>query len=469
MAYSLRKRWLSVLTAATLSLSCFPIGAASLSASAAGSGADALNGQCSSTKKDDFSNLAFLALEAYSFSCAGIETNLSDTNCSLLDADESGSISMDDSMKFLQWSSYLAANKSHAPEAEQFLQKWNTTTTTEVSEETTETTESTTVTEETTMAAEETTTSEEITMTSETTTEETTTTETTTEEVTTTTTEALTTTAEATTETTAVTSAAGTATEAATTTTESTTTPESATTTSATTTSRMTTAKTTTTPVVTTTEGIGAWANKDLYRGIDVSMYQQNVDWKAVKNSGVDYAIIRAGYGRYASQKDPYFDQNMRNAKAAGLACGAYWFSYADSVAAAKQEAEVFLQVIDGYQFEYPLVFDIEDQVHVNMTKEQVSAIIEAFCQTVEAKGYYVSVYSYASFLNTKVYQSVLDRYDIWVAHFNTSAPAYSLSSYGMWQYSSTGSVPGIAGDVDLDYGYYRYPNIMSQAHLNGF
>ena len=157
MAYSLRKRWLSVLTAATLSLSCFPIGATSLSASAAGSGADALNGQCSSTKKDDFSNLAFLALEAYSFSCAGIETNLSDTNWSLLDADESGSISMDDSMKFLQWSSYLAANKSHAPEAEQFLQKWNTTTTTEVSEETTETTESTTVTEETTTAAEETT------------------------------------------------------------------------------------------------------------------------------------------------------------------------------------------------------------------------------------------------------------------------------------------------------------------------
>ena len=422
MAYSLRKRWLSVLTAATLSLSCFPIGATSLSASAAGSGADALNGQCSSTKKDDFSNLAFLALEAYSFSCAGIETNLSDTNWSLLDADESGSISMDDSMKFLQWSSYLAANKSHAPEAEQFLQKWNTTTTTEVSEETTETTESTTVTEETTTAAEETTTSEETTMTSETTTEEITTTETATEEVTTATTEALT-----------------------------------------------TAAKATATPVATTTEGIGAWANKDLYRGIDVSMYQQNVDWKAVKNSGVDYAIIRAGYGRYASQKDPYFDQNMRNAKAAGLACGAYWFSYADSVAAAKQEAEVFLQVIDGYQFEYPLVFDIEDQVHVNMTKEQVSAIIEAFCQTVEAKGYYVSVYSYASFLNTKVYQSVLDRYDIWVAHFNTSAPAYSLSSYGMWQYSSTGSVPGIAGDVDLDYGYYRYPNIMSQAHLNGF
>ena len=231
----------------------------------------------------------------------------------------------------------------------------------------------------------------------------------------------------------------------------------------------MTPAKTTTTPVATTTEGVGAWANKDLYRGIDVSMYQQNVDWKAVKNSGVDYAIIRAGYGRYASQEDPYFDQNMRNAKAAGLACGAYWFSYADSVAAAKQEAEVFLQVIDGYQFEYPLVFDIEDQVHVNMTKEQVSAIIEAFCQTVEAKGYYISVYSYASFLNTKVYQSVLEKYDIWVAHFNTSAPAYSLSSYGMWQYSSTGSVPGIAGDVDLDYGYYRYPNIMSQAHLNGF
>ena len=192
------------------------------------------------------------------------------------------------------------------------------------------------------------------------------------------------------------------------------------------------------------------------------------MDWKAVKKSGVDFAIIRAGYGKYASQEDPYFDQNMKNAQAAGVCCGAYWFSYATSVAEAKQEAEVFAQVIKGYQFEYPLVFDIETATQASMTKEQVSAIITAFCETMEQKGYFVSVYSYASFLNTKVYDSLLANYDIWVAHFGVSKPSYS-KAHGMWQYTDKGTVSGITGAVDLDYGYRNYPAIMKQAKLNGF
>ena len=103
------------------------------------------------------------------------------------------------------------------------------------------------------------------------------------------------------------------------------------------------------------------------------------------------------------------------------------------------------------------------------LSKEQVSAIIQAFCDTMESKGYYISLYSYASFLNSYVYQSVLEDYDIWVAHFGVSRPSYSKTSYGMWQYSSTGSVSGISGNVDLDYSYKCYPNLMTKYHLNGF
>ena len=159
----------------------------------------------------------------------------------------------------------------------------------------------------------------------------------------------------------------------------------------------------------------------------------------------------------------------MRNAKAAGVTCCAYWYSYAVTPAEAKQEAEVFASIVQGYQFEYPLVLDIEDSTQTKLSKEQVSAIIQAFCDTMESKGYYISLYSYASFLNSYVYQSVLEDYDIWVAHFGVSRPSYSKTSYGMWQYSSTGSVSGISGNVDLDYSYKCYPNLMTKYHLNGF
>lgn len=226
---------------------------------------------------------------------------------------------------------------------------------------------------------------------------------------------------------------------------------------------------TTVTTTASTASVTGKWPVKSSYQGIDVSKYQKNINWTSVKNAGNEFAIIRAGYGKYASQKDPYFDQNMKNAQKAGIACGAYWFSYAESVADARQEAEVFAQVVQGYQFEYPLVFDIEAPVHAKMTMAQVSAITRAFCETMESKGYYVSVYSYASFLNTKLDASIFEDYDIWVAHFGVSSPSFSKAKYGMWQYSSAGSVSGISGNVDMDYSYQCYPNIMLRAKLNGF
>lgn len=231
--------------------------------------------------------------------------------------------------------------------------------------------------------------------------------------------------------------------------------------TTTTTTTTTTTAKATTTTIAPTNVGSGI-------KGIDVSKWQGDIDWAKVKADGIKFAIIRAGYGKYASQEDPKFDQNMKAAKAAGLKVGVYWYSYAVTVDEAYQEAEACYSVIKQYDFEYPLVFDIEERSQEALSVATVSAIIDAFCSTMQNKGYYVSLYSYSSFLNTKVYTSVLNKYDIWVAHYGVSSPNFS-GAYGMWQYSSTGSVNGISGSVDLNYAYKDYPYLISSNGKNGY
>lgn len=204
------------------------------------------------------------------------------------------------------------------------------------------------------------------------------------------------------------------------------------------------------------------------YHGIDVSRWQGTVDWKKVKAAKIDFAILRAGYGREAEQVDPTFLTNLKNAQAQGIACGAYWYSYAKTVDEAKLEAALFLKTVKGQKFEFPLVFDIEEPDQQALGKDAVSAIIDAFCSTVQKSGYYCVLYSYASFLNYFVTDAVLQKYDIWVAHTGTAKPAFT-GDYGMWQYSHNGAVDGIAGRVDMNYAYRDYPAIMLKKHYNGF
>ena len=243
-------------------------------------------------------------------------------------------------------------------------------------------------------------------------------------------------------------------------------------TTTATTKATTTTAKTTAKPAATTTvityatkPGIGAGA---IFEGVDVSVYQGNIDWNKAKADGIEFAIMRAGYGKYVSQKDKYFDQNMKNAKAAGLPCGVYWFSYALTPEDAIKEADACYEVIKNYKLEYPVSFDMETESQMKLPKETVAQIIEAFCGRMESYGYYTTLYTYASFLNYKVDDRIFDKYDIWVAHYNTSKPAFNRN-YGLWQYSCTGSVWGITGNVDRDYVYLDYERIIKNVHLNGF
>ena len=202
-------------------------------------------------------------------------------------------------------------------------------------------------------------------------------------------------------------------------------------------------------------------------KGIDVSKHQGAIDWQKVKNSGVDFAILRAGYGKYDGQKDEHFEENYINAKNAGIKLGAYHYSYAKSVEDAKKEAEVFLKWIDGKRFEYPVALDVEEKSQSDKGKQFVSDIIRAFCETVEKAGYYVCVYANKYWLDNFVDDDCKRKYDTWLAQWTEKA-TYD-GNYGIWQYSSQGNIDGIAGRVDLDESYKDYYAIIKTNGLNGF
>lgn len=202
-------------------------------------------------------------------------------------------------------------------------------------------------------------------------------------------------------------------------------------------------------------------------KGIDVSIHNGNIDWAKVKSAGIDFAILRAGYGRLASQKDECFEQNYSGAKAAGIPVGAYWYSYAMSEDEARLEADVSLSVIKGKQFEFPVYFDVEEKKQLNLGKEKVSAIMRAFLERVEAAGYFVGLYGSASSLTTHTADDIKSRYTIWLAHW-VNQTSY-IGAYGIWQHSEKGKVDGISGNVDLDVGYKDFPTIIKRKGLNGY
>ena len=415
-------------------------------------------------------------LTFYAKKASGTPIELTDAEINYYDVDGNGCINVNDAVCFLTMYARKAVGLDPVPPEGWPLTPPNpneseatetTTTTTTTTEETTTTTTTTTIPITTTMTT--TTTTIPITTANTTTTTLPTTTTTTTLPTTTSTT---TTAAKATTVQSGTMTATGKTTAQSGTTTATGKTTTKARTTTVTTKATTTTAKTTAKPPATTTvityatkPGIGAGA---IFEGVDVSVYQGNIDWNRAKADGIEFAIMRAGYGKYVSQKDKYFDQNMKNAKAAGLPCGVYWFSYALTPEDAIKEADACYEVIKNYKLEYPVSFDMETESQMKLPKETVAQIIEAFCGRMESYGYYTTLYTYASFLNYKVEDRIFDKYDIWVAHYNTSKPAFNRN-YGLWQYSCTGSVQGITGNVDRDYVYLDYERIIKNAHLNGF
>lgn len=204
--------------------------------------------------------------------------------------------------------------------------------------------------------------------------------------------------------------------------------------------------------------------NLDIRYGIDVSEHQGVIDWAAVAADGVDYAIIRAGYRGYGSgslNTDKYFAENIQGAIAAGLDVGVYFFSQAISTDEAVEEAEYLLELIEGYDISYPVVFDWEPMNYSgSRTRSYDGAVVTdcavAFCEAVAGAGYTPMVYFNKSMAYLKLDIEKLYPYEIWFAQYATECPDY-IYHYDMWQYGSSGSVKGIAGRVDMNISFVDY------------
>ena len=194
--------------------------------------------------------------------------------------------------------------------------------------------------------------------------------------------------------------------------------------------------------------------------GIDVSVYQGDIDWEAVAQSGVEFAIIRLGYRGYsqgAIQLDRNFEQNMRGALEAGLDVGVYFFSQATTVLEAEEEADFVLENLRGYPITFPVVFDWErvstDSSRTRTTTSSViTACAQVFCQEIAQAGYLPMTYGSPSKIGVDLDLTQLLDYPFWLAHYTTGwKPSSYRYQYHMWQYTSNGSVAGIDGRVDLN------------------
>lgn len=202
-------------------------------------------------------------------------------------------------------------------------------------------------------------------------------------------------------------------------------------------------------------------------KGIDVSVHNGKIDWNKVKADGIEFAILRAGYGKLAKQKDDRFEDNYKGAKAAGIPVGAYWYSYAMDEDEAKQEAEVCVSILGNKQFEFPIFFDQEEKKTLDTGKANCSSMVRTFCDVLESHGYWVGLYTSRSMLSTHIEDDIKTRYALWVAEWGSKLN-YS-GSVGIWQYSEKGNVDGISGAVDLDTAYIDYATKVKTAGKNGY
>ena len=198
--------------------------------------------------------------------------------------------------------------------------------------------------------------------------------------------------------------------------------------------------------------------------GVDVSTHQGVIDWQQVAASGVRFAMIRVGFRGYTGggiYPDEQFAANIQGALDAGLQVGVYFFSQAVSEEEAREEARQTLEWIADYDVTYPVVFDWEEITYDeartdDVEPETVTACIKAFCDEVEQAGYTPMVYFNRSQGYDIMDLEQLEGYEFWLAGY-TETPSFQYA-FEMWQYSCTGTVPGIQGDVDLNLCLVDYP-----------
>lgn len=204
-------------------------------------------------------------------------------------------------------------------------------------------------------------------------------------------------------------------------------------------------------------------------KGIDISHWQGNIDFNKVKQSGIDFAIIKAGGSDAGFYTDSSFEANYQKAFAAGLHIGFYYFvgakclSTDDGIADAKR----FLNIIKGKKADMPVYIDVEAQA--SGQRDRVTDAIIGFCNEMEKNGYYVGIYAsdISGFKDRINLSRVQGRYTLWVARYG-SKPTY-VTNYDVWQYSSTGRVCGINGNVDMNECFTDFPSIIKSKGFNGY
>lgn len=197
-------------------------------------------------------------------------------------------------------------------------------------------------------------------------------------------------------------------------------------------------------------------------KGIDISYCQPKVDWQKVT---ADFCLIQIGGGAVRRQKDTMYESHYAGAKGRGIPVGAYWFTWARTVAEAEEEADICISLLKGKRFEYPIFLDLEQEAIYKTGKSNVSAIIRAFLSKVEKAGYWVGLYCNPDVLVHYCEADVPKRYSIWLAQWEVSAPTYPC---GIWQ-PDTAQTAGFPEPVDQDICYIDYEGQIKAKGLNGY
>lgn len=205
--------------------------------------------------------------------------------------------------------------------------------------------------------------------------------------------------------------------------------------------------------------------NVKYYTGVDISSHQGEINWKKVADDGIDFAILRVGYRGYGESgklaEDEMFAKNAKAAKKAGLKIGVYFYSQAITVEEAVEEAEYVLDLIDGFDIQYPVVFDWENEPGIGMRTDNLPGNVitdcaVAFCEKIKEAGYKPSVYFNLSVGYERYNLDAISEYPFWYAQYKGNYPQFYYR-YSMWQYTCTGKVNGINGNVDINISFEEF------------
>ena len=202
----------------------------------------------------------------------------------------------------------------------------------------------------------------------------------------------------------------------------------------------------------------GYWIDDNTYeegslKGIDVSKWQEEIDWQAVKNDGIEFAMIRLGYN--TNQLDKYYQRNMKEAEKVQIPVGVYYYSKATNEEEAVRDAEFVIENLKGYKVSYPVAIDLEDKVQEDLSKEELGKIARAFADEIQSAGYTPMVYANENWYQNYIDWSLLGDVEKWIASYSVS-PNPNIKRE-IWQCCSTGLVDGVKGNVDINFGYKDY------------